>query len=88
MRVTANAEAVLRRMRLPDQLRVLWIDSICINQEDKQERSQQVALMHEIYGHGMRNLIWLGDDDGATKRALLSIDSLLDEMEDYLVILA
>ncbi|EWG36100.1 hypothetical protein FVEG_00257 [Fusarium verticillioides 7600] len=39
----------------------IWIDSICINQQDLHERSQQVAMMGRIYSQSVRTLIWLGE---------------------------
>lgn len=40
----------------------LWIDQICINQDDTQERDKQVALMGDAYRGSTRTLIWLGLD--------------------------
>ncbi|KAI0836940.1 HET-domain-containing protein [Hypoxylon sp. FL0890] len=42
-------ETVLRRRRDTTNLGTLWIDAICINQEDDEEKSQQVPLMAMIY---------------------------------------
>ncbi|KAH7322437.1 heterokaryon incompatibility protein-domain-containing protein [Stachybotrys elegans] len=39
-----------------------WIDAVCINQRDQEERSQQVGRMKEIYSYAQSTLIWLGDD--------------------------
>lgn len=39
---------------------VIWIDQICINQEDAAERSAQVQLMREIYSSATDVLVWLG----------------------------
>jgi len=38
----------------------LWVDSICINQTDNQERSYQVSRMADVYRSADRVLIWLG----------------------------
>ena len=38
----------------------LWIDAICINQSDTKEKSQQVALMSNIFGKARLVHIWLG----------------------------
>lgn len=38
----------------------LWVDQICIDQDDRNERSQQVKLMGQIYTSCSRVLIWLG----------------------------
>ncbi|KAK5727467.1 hypothetical protein LTR15_003363 [Elasticomyces elasticus] len=38
----------------------LWIDALCINQDDNGERSQQVKLMGEIFRAANTVLAWLG----------------------------
>ncbi|KAF2456239.1 heterokaryon incompatibility protein-domain-containing protein [Lineolata rhizophorae] len=38
----------------------IWIDAICINQEDVDEKSWQVAMMREIYRNPSRVIAWLG----------------------------
>ena len=43
--ITPNCESALRRLRLDADVRRLWVDSICIDQNSLDERSQQVALM-------------------------------------------
>lgn len=69
--VPFNSMAALRRMRLSDRQRVVWIDSICINQRDDLEKSTQVALMSEIYSNGNHNLVYLGDDrEGCSQMTL------------------
>ncbi|KAL8410422.1 hypothetical protein RB596_000195 [Gaeumannomyces avenae] len=45
---------------LDPPLLYVWIDTICINQKDLQERSSQVQLMGEIYSLSAKTLIWLG----------------------------
>ncbi|KAH7240303.1 heterokaryon incompatibility protein-domain-containing protein [Fusarium redolens] len=39
---------------------LLWVDAICINQNDLDERAQQVTLMQEIYSRASSVLVWLG----------------------------
>ncbi|EKG14221.1 Heterokaryon incompatibility [Macrophomina phaseolina MS6] len=41
--------------------RRLWIDAVCINQEDNSEKNHQVPLMTKIYAEADRVLIYLGD---------------------------
>jgi len=45
--------------------RVVWIDAICINQDDLDERSSQLQIMGDIYSQAQDVVIWLGDDDGS-----------------------
>jgi hypothetical protein len=41
---------------------VLWIDAICINQEDVLERNSQVQLMWSIYENASKVRVWLGEE--------------------------
>lgn len=43
--IASNLFDLLIRIRHPTRFRGLWVDAICINQEDHEERSQQVAIM-------------------------------------------
>lgn len=48
----------------------LWIDAICINQEDPDERASQVAIMDDIYRQAEQVIIFLGTADDASTRAM------------------
>ncbi len=69
LEIPANLRAALRCFRHPSSTRTLWIDSICINQNDDDERSQQVQLMGKIYRSASTVLIWLRDDSDKGKTA-------------------
>lgn len=45
-----------------DDSSLLWVDTLCINQTDLQERSHQVNMMGKIYSKADRVLIWLGEE--------------------------
>ncbi len=55
----------------------LWIDSLCINQEDVLERSHQVQVMGLIYSRAVRTLIWLGPTSDL-EPAFVLIDQIYD----------
>ena len=59
---TRSLDITLRYLRWPDSPRKLWVDAICINQEDTQERSQQVQLMGEIYTRAQQVVAWVGEE--------------------------
>lgn len=42
--------------------RVLWIDALCINQQDPIEKGHQVSLMTEIYQNASLVVVWLASD--------------------------
>ncbi|KAI0412566.1 HET-domain-containing protein [Xylaria grammica] len=62
--ITDNLFRALKRLRRLFKPRVLWVDAVCINQEDLDERSAQVALMADIYSSAESTTIWLGDVEG------------------------
>lgn len=56
----------LRDIRRETESRTLWIDSICINQNDREEKGEQLRRITEIFGHATRVITWSGDKNGAT----------------------
>ncbi|CAG9981223.1 unnamed protein product [Clonostachys byssicola] len=59
--VTANLGVALRFLRDNKEPIVLWIDALCINQQNDRERSSQVAKMRDIYKAANQVIIFLGD---------------------------
>lgn len=74
--VTKNLDAALENLRYLDKPRTLWIDAICINQSDLDERSQQVLLMKNIYRDASQVLIWLGLQDQDSDLAFDLLESV------------
>jgi hypothetical protein len=60
--VSTNLECALRYIRLRDQDRIIWVDSICINQSDIEEKTHQVRQMRQIYLGAKKVLVWLGEE--------------------------
>lgn len=75
--ISRNLHAVMQRFRCSPQSLTLWIDAICINQENIDERNQQVPLMCRIYSQAVVVIIWLGDADDETKMALDFLETLV-----------
>jgi hypothetical protein len=60
--VTRNLEAALRALRCRKEYRAgmkLWVDALCINQQDLDERAVQVARMSDIYPLAINVHIWI-----------------------------
>ena len=64
--VTQNLHSALVQLRSEHDEYVIWIDQLCINQDDAEERSRQVAVMGQIYGLAQEVIIWLGPSDSDT----------------------
>jgi hypothetical protein len=78
-RVTANLEAALRSLRLKHRFEGryrLWVDAICIDQENLHERARQVAKMREIYAISFAAVGWLGEEKDGSEQALELLDNL------------
>lgn len=70
VQVPANAVHALQGLRNHINEGYVWINAICINQDDRQERPKQVFLMSDIHSGAARTLVWLGEEGGCTNAAL------------------
>lgn len=59
----------------------LWVDQLCINQDDIPERNGQVNMMGRIYSQALRTIIWLGPDSGFAKSAFELIQQIYATVE-------
>ncbi|KAK2597272.1 hypothetical protein N8I77_013132 [Diaporthe amygdali] len=86
VKVTENLVQALRRLGESGYLssldnlapQYLWIDAVCINQGDNDEKSSQVAMMDVIYRHAETVVIWLGEEDFHTEGALKTMRALAE----------
>jgi len=81
--VTCNLATALVDLRSSTEPRVLWIDALCINQEDMQERSSQVARMANIYRQAKQVVVWLGpkSEPGGSTEALSTLRSIGSQVD-------
>jgi hypothetical protein len=61
--IRSGLAGALKRLRLATSTRIIWVDAICINQDDKEEKSYQLPLMGIIYSSARRVIVWLGHGD-------------------------
>lgn len=77
---TESAHLALRRLRAdhacPGRPFIIWIDAICINQEDDEDRNQQVTMTADIYSHACIVLAHLGEEVGKSHEALQLLKGL------------
>jgi hypothetical protein len=77
--ITANLHAALQRIaedNLVADVGHLWIDGICINQNDNAEKSSQVQRMQSIYLQAIRVVVWLGPADATSAEAITMLTEL------------
>lgn len=82
--VTRNLKSALRDLRRPNTPRILWIDAICINQEDITEREQQIGIMSDIYRNAQRTVVWLGEAFVGNESAFKMLKRIHDLYDDML----
>lgn len=71
--ISLNVFDALVQLRKRDAPQYLWIDAVCINQLDLEERSHQVQLMSLIYRSALRTVVWLGQADETSDLAITLI---------------
>ncbi len=74
--VAASLHDALTDLRLPQSRRYLWVDAVCINQADNEEKAKQIMLMRHIYSAARRVLIYLGKMDPSVDGALRDLARL------------
>ncbi|KAH9904095.1 ankyrin repeat-containing domain protein [Xylariomycetidae sp. FL2044] len=80
LHVTPNCKAALERLRLKNGKRLLWIDAVCINQDDVDERNRQVAIMTGIYRKAAEVIMWIGEAGEHTGLAFKGIHTLAESI--------
>jgi len=53
-RISQSLASALRALRDQVSVRYLWVDALCVNQLDNQEKNEQVPLMAQIYGNASK----------------------------------
>jgi hypothetical protein len=77
--VTAHLQNALLKLRKRHAMRRLWVDALCINQADTDERLHQVELMKLVYQNANRVLVWLGS---ASSDSDLAINYIEERAQD------
>ena len=82
--IRQNLHDALLQLRDLDMLGPIWIDALCINQEDVLERNSQVGHMGEIYKGATQVIVWLGKEDEHTKIALTSLGRSKFDVDEWI----
>lgn len=80
--VRENLHSALKQLRYADRPRMLWIDAICINQDDNEEKNSQVSHMSRIYAGADNVCVWLGDEKEESNIAMQFISRVVN-LDDF-----
>lgn len=71
--ITENLYEALLRFRDCSIEQIMWIDAVCINQDNEREKEQQIQFMARIYAQANRVVVWLGETQEDSDQALQAI---------------
>jgi hypothetical protein len=63
--IMPNLHAALKHLRQQDRSRFLWINALCIDHSNVQERNDHVHVVHKIFNQASKVCLWLGETDGS-----------------------
>ncbi|KAI0435782.1 hypothetical protein F4803DRAFT_557643 [Xylaria telfairii] len=79
--VTASLSQALRHLRRPRERRTLWVDAVCIDQQDAADVAAQVPRMDTIYRNASRVVVWLGQASEDSDAAMTQLAHLGRQVE-------
>ncbi len=82
VKVTSNCFSALKNLRRKLGSYRIWVDAICIDQDNVAEKEQQIPLMGLIYSSAETVYAWLGEGTQKTDRAMRYMAA--DRLSDYL----
>lgn len=90
LNLTKNCHSALVHLRQQFGAMTIWVDSICINQQDNEEKSTQIPLMEQIFTWASPVYVWLGEGNTRSDKAMdilskaATYDRDLDILERFL----
>jgi hypothetical protein len=81
--VTPNLATALKDLRRHDLPLRLWIDAICIDQENDHERRVEVNRMGDIYREAGSVLVWLGPMSDDSDMAMDTLAAVARHRKDF-----
>ena len=79
--VTSNLSSALRHLRHTLEPRLLWVDAICIDQDNETEKNRQVLRIPDIYRSAWRVIGWLGEASLDSRLAIETMHYLGEQIE-------
>lgn len=76
MQITTNLAHALLYIRSACRPHDLWIDALCIDQQNLLEKNHQVGQMYRVFASASRVIVWLGLADEDSDYALSHLDHI------------
>ena len=81
--ISRNLEQALVQIRSPEQEVLLWVDQLCIDQQNEEEKGLQVRLMQHVYTKASEVLVWLGLADAETALAFHLVEDIVRQLQAH-----
>lgn len=81
LEITRDLFDAIQRFRHKDKIIKIWIDQLCIDQKNLEERGNQVQLMREIYSRARKTIVWLGNEADQSPLAFKLLERLKKPFE-------
>lgn len=78
VKIGRNLDLALRQLRSETVPIFLWVDALCIDQQNNDEKSAQIPLMRLIYNHATVVRVWLGEEAEDSDRAMDFVERCLE----------
>ena len=75
-----NLATALRHLRLKHEIRTLWVDAVCIDQDNIVERDEQVHRIVDIFEKASRIVMWLGEEDDSSVLAMSKLHGFSEQV--------
>lgn len=82
MTIGGELYSALRRLRKEDEELRIWVDAICINQLDIEERNVHVKMMGEVYAKAETVRVWLGEAVGIEEMAMQCLNGVNEKFNE------
>lgn len=79
--ITENLHEALQYVRKNDRKIILWVDALCIDQQNIHERTAQVSQMRDIYTGADEVLAWLGTHHTGSERVFENLQHVWEQTE-------
>jgi hypothetical protein len=79
--ISVSLYGALEALRQKVESVLVWVDALCIDQKNKEERTQQVQLMTSIYSTADSVAIWLGAEENDSPLAVDLLRNVADQAD-------
>ncbi|KAL9109906.1 MAG: hypothetical protein Q9227_005429 [Pyrenula ochraceoflavens] len=82
--ITANLWLALRQVRMESEIRLLWVDAICIEQSKVSEKNAQLNIVRDIFSTAQQLLAWVGNEKDNSHLIFKHIRDWKTYRDDYM----